>query len=78
MSNNKRTWNTHIREPWNVRIFYILKAIDSHNDMYFKTLDYWHLEQAKHLRDYVKSLKEWISSQESTIPQSSEESDCIN
>lgn len=63
-SNNKRNWNTPTREPWNRRIYYIIKAIDHHNDLYFYSLDSWHLEQSEYLRNYLNSLKTWIKNQE--------------
>jgi hypothetical protein len=62
----KRTWNTSVRAPWNVRIFHIIKAIDAHNDLYFKTLDRWHLDQAQYLRSYLQQLKDWIIEEEET------------
>jgi hypothetical protein len=62
---SKRTWNTSVRSPWNARIFHILKSIDAHNELYFRTLDDWHLEQASYLRHYLNSLKTWIKDQES-------------
>lgn len=78
MDSRKRTWNTHIREPWNVRIFYLLKSIDAHTDLYLKTNDQWHFEQANYLRQYVTRLKDWIKDNESRIIQTSEVSDSIN
>lgn len=62
---SKRTWNTSVRAPWNVRIFHILKAIDAHNEVYFRTSDSRHLAQAEHLRQYIKNLKDWIAEEES-------------
>mgnify|MGYP006266235631 CR=1 FL=1 len=59
-----RTWDTNVRKPWNRRIYYLLKAIDHHNELYFKTLNIWHLEQADYLRKYVYSLKDWILEEE--------------
>jgi hypothetical protein len=72
MDSCKRTWNTHIRESWNVRIFYLLKSIDAHTDLYFKTGDQWHLVQADYLRCYVTKLKDWIKDHESRIIQAPE------
>jgi len=59
-----RDFNTPIREPWNGPIHRILKAIDNHTDIYIKTGDTWHEEQAEYLRQYVYRLKDWIRSQE--------------
>lgn len=60
----KRTWNSPIREPWNPVIRNILQAIDTHNQLYFKTGNPWHLQKAQELRFYVIELKEWIASNE--------------
>jgi len=59
-----RDFNTPIREPWNGPIHRILKAIDNHTDIYTKTGDIWHEEQAEYLRKYVYRLKDWIRNQE--------------
>jgi hypothetical protein len=59
-----REWNTPDRECWNTPIHNILKAIDNHTSLYFKTGDTWHLEQAQLLREYVAGLKTWIHKQE--------------
>ena len=59
---SKREWNTPVREPWNPIIHNLLKAIDEHNKMYFRTHDCWHLEKAYELRKYVKEIKDWIKS----------------
>jgi hypothetical protein len=64
IQDNKRTWNTAVRAPWNARIFHILKAIDCHNELYFKTKDCWHLQQASYLRSYLFQLKDWIIREE--------------
>jgi hypothetical protein len=42
----------------------MLKAIDNHTSLYFKTGDMWHMEQAALLREYVSDLKTWIHKQE--------------
>ena len=60
----RRTWDTPVREGWNQVIYQSLKAIDNHNQLYFKTKDRWHLEKARELRAYVRDLKEWIKKQE--------------
>ena len=59
-----REFNTPIREPWNAPIHNILKAIDNHNQEYFKTNNIWHLEKADMLRKYLHELKTWIATQE--------------
>lgn len=60
----KRTWNTPLREPWNPIIKNCLIAIDSHMALYLKDRDSVHLRQANLLRDYVTELKNWIVTQE--------------
>ena len=60
----RRTWDTPVRENWNQVIYQSLKAIDNHNQLYFKTKDRWHLEKARESREYVRDLKEWIKKQE--------------
>ena len=61
---SKREWDTPVRQPWNPIIHSLLKAIDEHNKMYFKTCDHWHLEKARELRRYVVEIKDWIEAQE--------------
>jgi hypothetical protein len=63
-NHNKRTWNTPIREPWNPVIKHCLNAIDYHIDLYVKTGNIWHLDQAEILRIYLLELKNWIVEQE--------------
>lgn len=60
-----RTFNTPHREHWNAPIHNILKAIDNHNQEYFKSGNTWHLKKAEILREYVSELKTWIHQQES-------------
>ncbi len=60
----KREYNTAYREPWNDFIRESLKAIDTHNTIYFQTNNIWHLEKAKELRKHVTELKEMIKRQE--------------
>ena len=60
-----REFNTPHREPWNAPIHQILKAIDNHNQEYFKTGNSWHLEKADMLRKYLDELKTWIHKEES-------------
>lgn len=57
---SRRTWNTPTREPWNPVIKHCLNAIDLHVDLYLKTHDSRHMDQAKLLRGYVLELKQWI------------------
>lgn len=52
-----RTFNTPHREKWNAPIHNTLKAIDNHNQEYFKTNNIWHLEKAELLRKYLHELK---------------------
>ena len=59
-----REWNTDVRSPWNGPIRQSLNAIDSHSQLYLKTRDTWHLEQAAFLRGYVSELKTWILKEE--------------
>ena len=59
-----REFDTPQRENWNSIMHRILKAIDNHNQEYFKTKNSWHLEKAQYLRNYVKELKEWIHRKE--------------
>ena len=59
-----REWSNTIRDPWNAPIHQILKAIDNHNQEYFKTGNPWHLEKADILRNYIKELKFWIHKKE--------------
>lgn len=60
----KRTWNTLARQPWNPIILHMVKAIDSHNELYLQTGNHWHLEKANEIRKYILELKRWIKSQE--------------
>ena len=62
-----REWNTPVRECWNAPIHNILKAIDNHTQIYLKTGDKWHIEQAAFLRIYISDLKTWIHEQERII-----------
>ena len=63
----RRTFNTPIREPWNAPIHNILKAIDSHMALYFANRDPWHLEKAAMLRAYLHELKSYIHRQEANV-----------
>lgn len=62
-----REWNTPDRECWNTPIHNMLKAVDNHTSLYFKTGDVWHMEQAQILRKYVADLKTWIHKQEGKV-----------
>lgn len=62
--NSRREFNTPHREAWNGPISQVLKAIDAHNECFWRTGERWHLEKAQELRVYVRELKEWIKSQE--------------
>jgi hypothetical protein len=64
VTQERRTFNTPIREPWNAPIHNILCAIDSHTSLYFANGDRWHLEKAAMLRAYVHELKTYIHAQE--------------
>lgn len=64
ITNDKRTWNTPLREPWNPVIKHCLNAIDNHVALYLETQDEFHYNQAQTLRGYVAHLKDWIHSQE--------------
>ena len=60
----RRTFNTPLREPWNPIVYQCLRAVDCHNSQYFLTGNVWHLEQSELLRQYVRSLKDWIREEE--------------
>ena len=60
----RRTWDSPVREPWNPIIHHLLKAVDTHNRLYFQTCDEWHLQKAREMRAYVVELKDWIKNQE--------------
>ena len=65
--NERRTFNTPIREPWNAPIHNILKAVDAHMALYLKHGDSWHLEKAAMLRAYLYELKSYIHRQEANV-----------
>ena len=56
-----REWNTPQREPWNPVIHQMLRAIDLHNQRYFETGDVWNLRKAEMLREYVRELKDRLT-----------------
>lgn len=60
----RRTFNTPLREPWNPIVYQCLRAVDCHNAQYFLTGNPWHLQQSELLRQYVRSLKDWIREEE--------------
>jgi hypothetical protein len=60
----RRTFNTPLREPLNPIISHMLKAVDWHISTYWSTGDQWHLEQAQAMRNYVLELKDWVMVQE--------------
>ena len=62
---NHRTWDSPVREPWNLKIHLALKSVDLHVSLYMQTGDSRHLKMAEMLRVYVRSLKDWIQEQES-------------
>jgi hypothetical protein len=64
MDERKRTFNTPIRERWNVPIHNILKAIDNHTALFLATGNPWHEEKAGQLRQYVHELKTCIHAEE--------------
>lgn len=63
----RRTWTTTVRTPWNPIIHNLLKAIDHHNVLYFRTVNEWHLDKAAMLRSYVDELKSWIHKEETNV-----------
>lgn len=58
----RRTFDTPAREKWNPIICHMLRAVDNHNNMYFRTGNTWHLKKAAELRAYIIELKDWIKS----------------
>jgi nicotinamide mononucleotide adenylyltransferase len=63
----RRTWTTTVRTPWNPIIHNLLKAIDHHNVLYFRTANEWHLDKAAMLRAYIDELKSWIHKEEADV-----------
>jgi hypothetical protein len=59
-----REWDNPTRSPWNPHIHQTLKAIDNHNQEYFKSGNIWHLQKAEMLRTYIYELKDWIIGKE--------------
>jgi hypothetical protein len=62
--NERRTWNTPTREPWNPVIHQMLRAIDHHNEAFFRDGNDWHIDKAIILRQYVRELKDWLNEEE--------------
>jgi len=60
----RRTFNTPIREPWNPVIHNLLRAIDNHMGLYLQHRDLWHLQKAAILREYIRELKAYIHRKE--------------
>jgi len=60
----RRTFNTPIREPWNPVIHNLLRAIDNHMGLYLQHRDPWHLQKAAILREYIRELKAYIHRKE--------------
>lgn len=60
----RRTFNTPLREPLNPIISHMLKAVDWHVNAYLRTGDRWHMEQAEVIRRYTQQLKDWVVRQE--------------
>jgi hypothetical protein len=65
--NERRTWNTPTREPWNPVIHQMLRAIDHHNEAFFRDGNDWHIEKAIMLRQYVRELKDWLNEEETNL-----------
>jgi hypothetical protein len=64
MDERKRTFNTPVREPWNVPIHHIVKAIDNHTALHLATGLPWHKQKAEQLRQYLHELKTYIHAEE--------------
>lgn len=64
MTTDRRSWNTPVRENWNVLIHECLRGISRHVSLYLETKDKNHLMMAESLRCYVRELKNWILTQE--------------
>ena len=63
----RRTFNTAIRAPWNPVIHQLLKAVDEHTSLYLLHRDPWHLEKAAQIRQYLHELKTYIHHCESEL-----------
>lgn len=64
----RRTWNTPAREPWNTKIHSLLNTIDLHTRLHLQASNSvdaeFHARMAESLRSYVSDLKTWIHAQE--------------
>jgi hypothetical protein len=45
----------------------MLRAIDCHNEAFFRDGDDWHTEKAIMLRQYVRELKDWLNEEEANL-----------
>ena len=45
-------------------IHQMLRAIDCHNEAFFRDGKEWHLNRAIMLRQYVRELKDWLNEEE--------------
>ena len=66
----RRTFNTPIREPWNPVIHRLLQAVDHHNSAFLRDGNPWHLQKAALIREYVHELKTWIHAEEAKAMES--------
>jgi hypothetical protein len=48
-------------------IHQLLRAIDHHNEAFFKDGNEWHLDKAMMLRQYVRELKDWLHEEETNL-----------
>ena len=64
---DKRTFNTGVREPWNPVIHSLLKAVDCHMLLFMRRGDPFHAQKAQLLREYVSELKTWIHAEEERV-----------
>lgn len=75
-SSSRREFDTPQREAWNTPIAQVLKAIDLHNECYWRSGDCWHLEKAEELRGYVREVKEWIKAREAEEERCNKKAPC--
>jgi hypothetical protein len=68
MTARPRDYNHPARTDWNDPIHYITKCIDNHTNLYIKTGNIWHEQQAVLLRGYILDLKRYIQSNEINNP----------
>ena len=67
MSEERRTFNTPIREPWNPVIHRLLQAVDHHNSAFLRDGNPWHLQKATFIREYLHELKTWMHAEEAKV-----------